>query len=34
MGFQVKQTWLEAIKAGNFETFDGLTNLNAIALRL
>jgi hypothetical protein len=24
-GFPVKQTWLNAIKAGNFDTFDGLT---------
>ena len=29
MGFPVKQTWLEAIKAGNFETFDSLTYSNA-----
>jgi hypothetical protein len=29
MGFPVKQTWLEAIKARNFETFDGLTYSNA-----
>ncbi len=29
MGFPVKQTWLEAIKAGNFDTFEGLTYSNA-----
>ena len=29
LGFPVKQTWLEAIKAGNFETFEGLTYSNA-----
>jgi hypothetical protein len=28
-GFPVKQTWLDAIKAGNFNTFDGLTYSNA-----
>jgi hypothetical protein len=25
LGFPVKQTWLDAIKAGNCNTFDGLT---------
>jgi hypothetical protein len=25
----VKQTWLDAIKAGNCDTFDGLTYTNA-----
>jgi hypothetical protein len=25
LGFPVKQTWLDAIKAGNCDTFDGLT---------
>ena len=29
MGFPVKQTWLEAIKAGNFDSFEGLTYSNA-----
>ena len=29
LGFPVKQTWLDAIKAGNCETFDGLTYSNA-----
>ena len=29
LGFPVKQTWLEAIKAGNCDTFDGLTYSNA-----
>ncbi len=29
LGFPVKQTWLHAIKAGNCDTFDGLTYLNA-----
>ncbi len=28
IGFPVKQTWLEAIKAGNFDSFDGLTYSN------
>ncbi len=28
-GFPVKQTWLDAIKVGNFDTFDGLTYSNA-----
>jgi hypothetical protein len=28
-GFPVKQTWLDAIKAGNCNTFDGLTYSNA-----
>jgi hypothetical protein len=28
-GFPVKQPWLDAIKAGNFDTFDGLTYSNA-----
>ncbi len=29
LGFLVKQTWLDAIKAGNCGTFDGLTYSNA-----
>ena len=29
LGISVKQTWLDAIKAGNCDTFDGLTNSNA-----
>ncbi len=29
LGFPVKQTWLDAVKAGNCETFDGLTYSNA-----
>jgi hypothetical protein len=29
LGFPVKQTWLNAIKAGNCDTFDGLTYSNA-----
>jgi hypothetical protein len=29
LGFLVKQTWLNAIKAGNCDTFDGLTYSNA-----
>jgi hypothetical protein len=29
LGFPVKQTWLDAIKAGNCNTFDGLTYSNA-----
>jgi len=29
LGFPVKQTWLDAIKAGNCDTFDGLTYSNA-----
>ena len=29
LGFLVKQTWLDAIKAGNCETFEGLTYSNA-----
>jgi hypothetical protein len=29
LGFPVKQTWLEAIKAGNCDTFEGLTYSNA-----
>ena len=29
LGFPVKQSWLEAIKAGNCDTFDGLTYSNA-----
>jgi hypothetical protein len=29
LGFPVKQTWLEAIKAGNCDSFDGLTYANA-----
>ncbi len=28
LGFPVKDSWLEAIKAGNCDTFDGLTYLN------
>ncbi len=28
MGFPVKQTWLDAVKAGNCDTFDGLTYSN------
>jgi hypothetical protein len=29
LGFPVKQTWLDAIKAGNSDTFEGLTYSNA-----
>jgi hypothetical protein len=29
LGFPVKQTWLDAIKAGNCDSFDGLTYANA-----
>jgi hypothetical protein len=29
LGFPVKQTWLDAIKAGNCDTFDGPTYSNA-----
>jgi hypothetical protein len=29
LGFPVKQTWLEAIKASNCDSFDGLTYANA-----
>jgi hypothetical protein len=29
LGFPVKQTWLDAIKAGNCDTFKGLTYSNA-----
>jgi hypothetical protein len=29
LGFSVKQTWLDAIKAGNCDTFDDLTYSNA-----
>ncbi len=29
LGLPVKQTWLDAIKAGNCDTFDGLTYSNA-----
>ena len=29
LGFPVKQTWLNAIKAGNCDNFDGLTYSNA-----
>ncbi len=29
LGFRVKQTWLDAIKAGNCDTFNGLTYSNA-----
>jgi hypothetical protein len=29
LGFPVKQTWLDAIKVGNCDTFDGLTYSNA-----
>jgi hypothetical protein len=29
LGFPVKQSWLDAIKAGNCDTFDGLTYSNA-----
>jgi hypothetical protein len=29
LGFPVKQTWLDTIKAGNCDTFDGLTYSNA-----
>ena len=29
LGFPVKQTWLNAIRAGNCDTFDGLTHSNA-----
>ncbi len=28
LGFPVKQTWLDAAKAGNCDTFDGLTYSN------
>jgi hypothetical protein len=28
LGFPVKQTWLDAAKAGNLDTFDGLTYSN------
>ena len=28
LGFPVKQTWLDAIKAGNCNSFDGLTYSN------
>ena len=28
LGFPVKQTWLNAIKAGNCDSFDGLTYTN------
>ena len=28
LGFSVKQTWLEAVKAGNCDSFDGLTYSN------
>jgi hypothetical protein len=28
LGFPVKQTWLDTIKAGNCDTFDGLTYSN------
>jgi hypothetical protein len=28
LGFPVKQTWLDAIKAGNCDTFNGLTYSN------
>jgi hypothetical protein len=28
LGFPVKQTWLKAAKAGNCDTFDGLTYSN------
>ncbi len=28
LGFPVKQTWLEAAKAGNCDSFDGLTYSN------
>jgi hypothetical protein len=30
LGFPVKQTWLDTIKAGNCDTFDGLTYSNAV----
>ena len=30
LGFAVKQTWLDAAKAGNFDTFDGLTFSNIV----
>jgi hypothetical protein len=29
LGFPVKQTWLDAIKTGNCDSFDGLTYANA-----
>jgi hypothetical protein len=29
LGFPAKQTWLDAIKAGNCDSFDGLTYTNA-----
>jgi hypothetical protein len=29
VGFLVKQTWLDAIKVGNCDTFDGLIYSNA-----
>ena len=29
LGFPVKETWLDAIRAGNCDTFDGLTYSNA-----
>ena len=29
LGFPVKQTWLDVIKAGNCDTFNGLTYTNA-----
>jgi hypothetical protein len=29
LGFPIKQTWLDAIRAGNCDTFDGLTYSNA-----
>ncbi len=28
IGFPVKQTWLDAVRAGNFNSFDGLTYAN------
>jgi hypothetical protein len=30
LGFPVKQTWLDGIKAGNCNTFKGLTYFNAV----
>jgi hypothetical protein len=33
LGFPVKQTWLDAIKAGNCDTFDGLTYSRTEQLR-
>jgi hypothetical protein len=30
LGFPAKQTWLDAIKAGNCDSFDGLTYSNAV----